>query len=49
LRAIPEKEEAKSETEEEDKGKKVEARPEDDEKHESRRDMVESLRILLVT
>ena len=48
LRAIPEKEEVKSEIEEE-KEREAEARPEDDETEEVRRKVLESLRTLLAT
>ena len=48
LRAIPEKEEVRSEIEEEEE-REVEARPEDDEIEEARREVVESPRTPLAT
>ena len=51
LRAIPEKEEARSEIKEEDEEREVEAeaRPEDNEIEEAKREVVESSRTPLVT
>ena len=49
LRAIPEKEEVRSEIEEEEEEREAEARPEDDEIEEARREVVESPRTPLAT